>query len=475
MGAEKKSVFAKIAAFFTVRGMMKGKSTLGEVPTTKDAYTNFFKVAWPSAIESLLVGLVGSVDTMMVGTLGEGAIAAVGITNQPKFILLALIFSLNVGVTAVVSRRKGQNDREGANRVLRVCILLSGLISMTTSALGFLFAKPILLFAGAQQDYLVDAEIYFRILVVSLFFTALNLTINAAQRGVGKTKISMRTNVIANVVNLIFNYLLINGVGFFPKLGVAGAAIATCLGAMAACAISFLTLLQKNGYLSFFYKCSWKITRTIIAPVFKVSSSAFVEQVFMRIGFLLYAVIVARLGTTPYATHLICMNIISLSFCFGDGFGIAASALVGQNLGAKRPDLSMLYGKVGQRIAFLVSTVLFFIFIFGRTFLITLFSREPEIIALGAQIMIIVAFSTHAQSSQVVLSGCLRGAGDTRFVALVSILSIALIRPSLTWLLCFPLGMGLIGAWVTLIIDQFLRFICSYMRFNSGKWQKISL
>lgn len=461
--------------FFGIERMLKKTTPLGELPSTKKAYKTFFQVAWPSAVESLLVGLVGSVDTMMVGTLGENAINAVGITNQPKFILLAIIFSLNVGVTAVVARRKGQEDQNGANHTLRVVILLSALLSLLTSAMGFLFARPILQFAGADPIYLEDAVTYFRILCVSIVFTALNLTINAAQRGCGNTKISMRTNIVANVVNLIFNFLLINGIWFFPRWGVTGAAVASALGAVAACSISFATLLKRNSYLSLLRKSSWKLQRSVLTPVFRVSSSAFVEQVFMRIGFFAYAKIVADLGTTAYATHLICMNILNLSFCFGDGFGIASSALVGQNLGSKRPDLSTIYGKVGQRIAFLSSTALFVLFIAGRYFLMGLFSKEEAIITLGAQIMVIMAFSTHFQTSQVVLSGCLRGAGDSAFVAVSSMISIAVIRPVLTYVLCFPAGFGLAGAWIALIVDQGFRFLTSLWRFSGGKWAKIQL
>src|SRR5690606_23995716 len=117
------------------------------------------------------------------------------------------------------------------------------------------------------------------------------------------------------------------------------------------------TLFKKNNYLSFHFKSTWSLKKTVYNPIIKVASSAFIEQVFMRIGFLAYAAIIARLGTTEYATHLICMNILSLSFAFGDGLSIAASALVGQNLGAKRPDLSIIYGKTGQRLAFMISSV----------------------------------------------------------------------------------------------------------------------
>lgn len=468
-------VSAVLSYFFGIPQMLKKTKPLGEVPATSAAYKTFFRVAWPSALESLLVGLVGSIDTMMVGTMGENAINAIGITNQPKFVLLAIIFSLNVGVTAVVARRKGQGDQNGANRTLRAAILLSAALSLFASVLGFLFARPILIFAGADAVYLEDAVVYFRIICASIVFTSLNLSINAAQRGCGNTKISMRTNIVANIVNVIFNYLLINGIWIFPKWGVKGAAVATALGAFFACAISFATLLTKKGYLSLLRPCSQKAGSSILQPIFKVSSSAFIEQVFMRMGFFVYAKIVANLGPTPYATHLICMNILNLSFCFGDGFSIAASALVGQNLGSRRPDLSTMYGKVGQRIAFLASTALFILFIAARYPLIRLFSKEEAIINMGAQIMVIMALSTHFQTSQVVLCGCLRGAGDSAFVAVSSMISVAVIRPILTYVLCYPAGFGLAGAWISLIVDQGFRFVTSYWRFTSGKWAKIQL
>ncbi len=471
-----KSKFHTIFAYlFGIEHMMKNSTPLGDMPSGAAAYRTFLKVAWPSALESLLVALVSFFDTMMVSGLGENAINAVGITNQPKFILLAIIFSLNVGVTAVVARRKGQQDRDGANHTTRVAILLSAMLSLLTSTLGFLFARPILTFAGADPVYLEDAIAYFRILCVSIVFTALNLTINAAQRGCGNTKISMRTNIAANIVNITFNFLLINGIWIFPRLEVKGAAIATALGALTSCSISFATLLRKNGYLSLVRRGRWSPNAEVLSPIVKVSSSAFIEQVFMRIGFFAYAKIVAGLGPTPYATHLICMNILNLSFCFGDGLSIAASALVGQNLGARRPDLSTIYGKVGQRMAFICSTFLFVLFIAGRYELIRLFSKEEATIALGASIMVIMAFSTHFQTSQVVLNGCLRGAGDSAFVAATSMISIAVIRPILTYVLCYPAGLGLAGAWISLIVDQGFRFIAGFWRFSGGKWSKIKL
>lgn len=459
--------------YFSVKNMIKEEQKLGELSSSKEYYSLFLQLAWPSALEAVLVSLVGSVDTMMVGGLGEAAIAAVGITNQPKFILLSAIFSLNVGITAIVARRKGQGDKEGANNCLKQGILLSAILSIAMAILGYIFAENILTFAGASEDYLHNAISYFQIILVSIVFQALNLTINAAQRGVGNTKIAMYTNIISNLVNITFNYLLINGIGFFPRLEIRGAAIATAMGAAVACFISFSTLLKSNGFLTIRSKEQWGFKKDTIQLIGTISGNAMIEQVFMRIGFFAYNIIVAKLGTTEYAVHLICMNILNLSFSFGDGFGIAASSLVGQSLGEKRPDKSIIYGKIGQRIAFLISSLLFLVYYFGRHFLVSLFSSNPLVINMGASILIIVAFITHLQTSQVVISGCLRGAGDTKFVAIVSLISIGIFRPLLTWLLAYPLGLGLTGAWLSILADQGIRLLFNFYRFSSGKWTTI--
>jgi putative MATE family efflux protein len=461
--------------FFSIDYMLKKDEILGSLPTTREVYKNSFNMSWPCAFEAVLVSLVGSIDIMMVGGLGAEAIAAVGLTNQPKFVLLAMIFSLNVGVTAIVARRKGAEDFKGANSCLKQSIILSFIISLIMAISGYIFANEIMLFAGAGEDVINDSVAYYKILMVSIVFTSLSLTINAAQRGVGNTKISMRTNVVANIVNLIFNYFLINGVWIFPRLEVRGAAIATTLGSIVGFLMSVFSVYYNTRILDLRGKGNWKFDKATMKAFLSISGSSVVEQVFMRIGFFSFAIIVAALGTIAFATHQICMNVINLSFCFGDGLSAAAASLVGQNLGAKRPDKAKIYGKTGQRMAFIISTVLFFVFILARKQIIMLFNSEEHIVSLGGMIMIIIAFTTHAQTSQTVYNGCLRGAGDTKFVALISFISIALIRPGLAWILCFPANLGLKGAWIALFADQTMRYILGKKRFDSGKWTKIKI
>lgn len=455
--------------------MIKQEQIIGDIPPSKEVYRKTFDVAWPSAVESVLVNLINSIDTIMVGSIGASAIAAVGITNQPKFILLALIFSLNIGVTTVIARRRGEQNQQGANRCLRQAIMVCMGLSLLLSCIGFFGARPILSFAGAGQDILDEAVAYFRINMLGFVFMSVGLTINAAQRGAGNTKISMRTNLVANSINLILNYLLIGGNLGFPKMGVQGAALATIIGQLIAFIMSVLSIVKRNSFLVINREDKWNFDQETMSSVLKIASSAVVEQVFMRAGFFIYAKIVAGLGTAAFATHQICMNIIGLSFAFGDGFSTAVTSLVGQSLGANRSDMAQIYVKATKKIMYAISSLLFCIFIFGRAWLVGLFTDDMQIIQQGSQIMYVIAITTVAQTSALVYSGCLRGAGDAKFNAFVAFISIAILRPFNAWLFCYPIGLGLFGAWISLLIDQCIRWICNYLRFRGGYWKQIKV
>lgn len=452
--------------------MVKPSQKLGDSCPAEEMYRSFIRIAWPALMESVLIGLISFVDSVMVSTVGETAVAAVGLTNQPRMLFYAIFFSLSVAVNAIVSRRFGEKNQEGANRCLAMVLLISIALCVIFTGIAFAVSRPLLLFAGAQEDTIELAIPYFRICMIGMNFTVISLIINAAQRGCGNTRISMTTNLSANAVNLVFNALLINGLLFFPKLGVIGAAIATMLGNIASAVISIRSICIKDRFLRLDTAEMFKWDFDQLRTVFSIGSGSLVEQVFMRIGFFSYAKLVAELGTMEFATHQIVMSIITLSFTVGDGLGIASSALVGQNLGRKRPDMSIIYGRIGQRFGVCFSVLLVLIFTFGGGLLVRLFSDDPEVIRVGRHLLYIVAVTAPFQVAQVICRGCLNGAGDTKFTAVVSFISIALVRPVLTYILCYPMGLGVYGAWISLLIDQLTRFGFTMFRFRGDSWYK---
>ncbi|MFA7167514.1 MAG: MATE family efflux transporter [Sphaerochaetaceae bacterium] len=463
--------------FFSKKSMLGSIPERGPIPPVGDLVRRTMKMAWPAIIEQFLVSLVSFIDTVMVSVLGSYAIAAVGLCGQPRFITLIPFFGLNVAVSALVARRKGQGDRDSANRILLFSLKLAVLLTVIISVAGVAFADDMIRFAGSQPDTHPYAVAYFRIVVGGMAFNVFSLVINAAQRGAGNTMIAMKTNLTSNLINLVLNYCLIGGHFGFPALGVRGDAIATVSGSVVAMVMSFASIFRKDGFLYLFYgeKGKRKIDRFSLQSMWKVGSASLLEQMFLRIGFMTYAIIVAHLGTVAFAAHQIGMNIISLSFSLGNGLSIAAVALVGESLGKKRPDLARMYGRICQRFGLIFSLTIAACFLVAARDIFRLFSDEQVILDYGSSIMPIIAVIVILQIAQVIFSGCLRGAGDTKAVALISLISVTFIRPFSGWLFVYPLQAGLVGAWFGILVDQFMRFILTFTRYRSGKWLDIVL
>ena len=468
-------IWRRIVRFFTPEGMLGRTARVGELDSTGAVYRKFLLLAWPAMAESLLTALTGFVDGAMVGTLGDAAIAAVGLTNQPRLLFWSFFTTLNLGVLAVVARKKGEGDREGANDCLHIGLTVCAAMAVLIYAVSFFFAEPLLRFAGAEPDVLPYSVEYYRIVMAGLCIYSFALCINAAQRGSSNTRIAFTTSATLNIVNVVLNYLLIGGKFGFPALGTKGAAIATLCGNVAGLAVAIVSLCRRNGYLRFDLRRCFRTNRRILSAIWQVSSGAAAEQLVIRIGFFTFAKIVADLGTESFAAHQIGMNIVSLSFACGDGLGVAASALVGQNLGKKRPDMAMIYGKAGQRVGFFFSAVLFIMFTVFPTPIIGVFTETPHVVELTRGIMYFISLTSITQISQVIFSGCLRGAGDTKFMAVASLISIAIVRPTLCYFFCFTCGLDVVGAWVALFIDQSTRCAFSSVRFVRGKWMSIKL
>lgn len=434
-------------------------------------------MAWPSIIESFFVAFAGLIDSLMVSSLGSYAVAAVGLTTQPKFLGLSLFFALNVAVSALVARRRGEKNQEEANRILSTVIIFIIAAAFVLSIVFVALAGPIISLCGSNAETHDSAVAYFRIVMGGMIFNCIQMGINAAQRGAGNTKITMRTNVTSNTVNIIFNYLLIGGHFGFPALGIHGAALATVLGTVVACIMSILSIRKPEGFISVPYILSRKIKPAFSSFLLlvRVGYSVFFEQLLMRIGFMLTAIMAADQGTAAMAAHQVGMNIMGLSFSFGDGLQAAAVALIGRSLGAGDEKMAKEFGSICRLIGIIISVCLAVIYFFGARPLMGLFFEEEAIISIGVGIMRVIIFVVVFQISQVVYMGCLRGAGDTLYTAVASTISVTVIRTAVSYLGGYVLGFGIIGIWLGVLGDQVSRFIFASARFKAGKWTKIKI
>lgn len=446
---------------------------LAKVKRNKEHIKRAIKLAWPAVVESFFVAIVSFVDSFMVSQLGTYAVAAVGLTTQPKFLCLTLFMSVNVAVSALVARRKGQDDRESANRILLTALLCVVVALIVISTAAVVFADPLLHFVGSEPDTHDSAVVYFRIIMGGSVFQIISLIINAAQRGSGNTKIAMTTNVTSNLVNVVFNYLLIGGNLGFPRLGIAGAAIATVLGTVVACAMSIASLFRKISFVNIPYmiKNKLKATKKAFGDIVSFASNIIVEQLMARFGFFTTAVLAANLGTNAMAAHQVGLNVMHLTFAFGEGLQVAAVALIGESLGRKEKELAKKYGNICQGMGLVISIVLSVVLLLSGGMVYRLyFPKEPEVVKIGISLMRFLTIIVLCQISQVIFMGSLRGAGDVRFTAVACTISIALVRPLVSYLAAYPLGWGIVGIWTGIFIDQFARLILTALRFRSGKW-----
>ncbi|WP_025640419.1 MATE family efflux transporter [Schnuerera ultunensis] len=446
--------------------------------TTRDIV---LKTAGPVLIEVFLGTLFGMVDMMMLGRIAEpgeaaASIAAVGITNQVVFIALSLVQSLNVGATAMVARYVGAKKEGRIENVVRHVILLTQvLLVLPIFIFGLVYTDQIMKIIGAHQDTLMYGRNYFKVIIIGLIFQAFNFSIYAVLRGAGDTKTPMNINLKVNTLNVVGNAVLIYGLFGFPRLGVTGAGISTSFSQMIATLMLLRHIFKKNTIIKINLKNRFKFNRDIMYNLVKIGIPASLEQIAFRAGILVFVRIVSSLGTVAYATHQICLNISGLSFTPGQAFGIAASSLTGRSLGADDPDKAEEYIRTSGKIGAIIATTVGVIFFFFGSFIASLYTKDPNVIEEAAKILKVIAIIQPFQSSQLIIAGGLRGAGDTVWTLVAIFFSVLIVRVILAYLFIIKLELGLIGAWYAMFCDQVVRWGLIRYRFKTDKWKYISI
>ena len=444
----------------------------------KEHFKTCFNMAWPSILESFFMAFAGLLDSLMVSSLGPSAVASVGLTAQPKFVALAIFIAVNVSISALVARRRGEGRREDANQIVMTALLFALTAVTIISSIFLLNIDAILTFCGTNTDTHQDAVTYLSIIISGIIFNVIQMSINSAQRGSGNTKITMRTNIVSNTINVLGNWLLIGGHLGFPALGVRGAAIATVFGSFVASIMSILSIIGKDTFISIPFMIQSRIRPAIDAfkNIVKIGYSIFFEQLLMRIGFMATAIMAADQGTEAMAAHQVSMNLMGLAFSFGDGLQAAAVALIGHSLGAKLPERAKEYGSTCRFMGLTISIMLGFIYLgFGKFLFGLFFPEEPHIVQICINISYVIIITILFQISQVIYMGCLRGAGDTKYTAKCSMLSVTIIRTVFSYVGCYVLHWGIIGIWMGILADQLSRYIFASVRFKQGKWVNIKI
>ncbi|NLM37962.1 MAG: MATE family efflux transporter [Firmicutes bacterium] len=430
----------------------------------------------PAFIELVMSTLFGMVDMVMVGRLGPAAITAVGLTNQPFMLLLAIFAAVNIGTTTLVAWQIGAREVDKAEAVTRQALVVSLVLGSLVSGIGVFLAPVIVRFMGAGPDTFADATFYFQIVAAGLLFQVVNMGITAALRGAGETKIPMLYNVGSNLFNVFGNYVLIYGKLGFPRWEVAGAAVSTTVSRLLACLAGLYVLyLSRHSVIHLKLKADYRLHRPTIQRIFTIGLPAALEQFILQGGLMLFAKTVSTLGTLKFAAHQIGLNISGLSFAPSMAFGVAATTLVGQSLGAEKEEQAEDYAKIVHKIALAVAVFNGLLFVLFSHPMALVYTSDPVVSAEAAMVLKILSLALPGQSTQFALAGALRGAGDTMYPLYASALGIWVFRVAVAAIFVRIFHWGLAGAWAAFVMDQYTRSAVVYLRFRSGKWKHVRL
>lgn len=442
-----------------------------------------FYLAWPAIIEQLLITLVQYVDTAMVGSLGQNATAAVALTSSTNWLINGLCAAIAVGLSVPVGMSIGAKDFEKGKAVARQAVLIVLSLGALLTLLAQLLAPFIPVWLGADKAILADATAYFRIFSMAYLF---NLAINVASsiiRCCGDTRTPLIFNMMTNVINVVLNFLLIfpsRTLSIFGKeiymigagLGVKGAAIASAIATAFSGIMLMRALFSKRSIIPISLKDKYRFDKAIWKDMVRLGSPLALERATVSFGQIAITAMVTSLGTTSLAAHHLAITAESITYMPAFGISAAATTLVAQSLGANKKDLAVKYGKIciysGAAFMSLMGVFLYFC----SHFLVSIFSNEACVIALGGHILMIEAFSQPFFALNIVGSGALRGARDTRSPFLIGLIAMWGVRIPIAFVLINFFHTGVSGAWYAMVIGIMSAGLMTYIRFMRKKWLK---
>lgn len=434
------------------------------------------RLALPVTLSSLLQRAEGILAIMLVGGLGTEAIAAVGLSQLLIFIATTLLAGLSVSGTVVVAQLWGARRQEDAGEAA-VHLLAIGLGAATLLALsGWVLAPHLMNQLGADPQVIELATPYVRII-----FTILPLTISlqvlaSILQGTGDTRTPAVALILVNGVYFALAYPLIYGAAHLPILawigvppmGIRGAAWSMAIGE----AVGLAILLWRARPL---LCCPRGIRWDLIRSAWQVGAPASGERVLQQAGILLYTKLVISYGTVAYAAHQVGLSIEALSFLPGYGFAIAAASMVGQSIGAGKYQRATMENWEANRQAIVMMTAMGFVFYFAPTPLLHVFTNDPAVVALGVSFLKIVALIQIPLALTMVLSGSLRGAGDTRFIMGATFIGMWGVRLPAAYLAATLFPGTILAVWWGMVIDWTMRMGLMLWRFHSGRWRDIRI
>jgi putative MATE family efflux protein len=431
-------------------------------------------LAIPMTLEMVMESLFAVVDIFFVSKIGVNAIAAVGLTESLLTITYSMGWGLAIGTTAMVARRVGEKDNDGASVSAVQSIYLALIISIPTMIAGIFFAEDLLRLMGASEDIVETGAGYTKLIFGSNVIVILIFLINGIFRGAGDAALAMRALWIANGFNIVLDPMLIFGIGPFPELGIEGAALATVIGRSIGIVYQVYHLNNGKGLIKI-HKDNWKFKPSIVWKLVKLSSGVTAQFIIGSASWIFMMRIVSSFGSVALAGYTIAVRIIIFTLLPAWGFSNAAATMVGQNLGASQPERAeKSVWRTGQFNMMFMGIVMIF-FLFFANHIAGFFTDDPDVIANASLCLNIFALGYLFYAFGMVLVQSFNGAGDTRTPTLMNLFIFWMIQIPLAYLLAIRLAVGVEGVYYAIVITETLFSVVGYFLFKKGRWKTVKV
>ncbi|CAI7727367.1 MULTISPECIES: MATE family efflux transporter [Bacillus] len=436
---------------------------------SEKSHPSLFALTWPIFIEISLYMLMGSADTLMLSQYSDNSVAAVGVSNQLLNLLIVMFSFITTGTTIVIAQLLGAGRNQEATLVAYVSLGTNFLISFAISLLMFVLAVPILHIMGLSSELMPDATVFLQIVGLLSFIQALIMTYSAILKSYGFTRDTMYVTIGMNLLNVAGNYLVIFGPFGFPVLGVMGVALSTSFARLIGLTAMILIVRHRIG-LRFSFKRMFYIQRTHLKKLLKIGIPSAGEQLSYNGSQMIITLFITFMGTQALAAKVYTQNLMMFIMLFGAAISQGTQILIGRLIGAKEFDaayrrcMKSLYWAIA--ISLLSSTALSL----SSTHLLTFFTSNSEIIQIASLLLILTIVLEPGRSFNMVIINSLRAAGDAKFPVYMAMISMWGIGLPIAYLLGIQLEMGLIGVWISFIVDEWVRGIFMYRRWRSRVW-----
>ena len=432
-------------------------------------------LAGPAILEMLMHTLVCTADTAMVGRLTPADIAAVNLGAHMMFTIAAVFGALGTGATAMVARYVGAKDIKKAQQTASQAVGISIMLGLVIATLGIFLAKPIFLRLVSDPQVISLGTEYTRIVYIGAYFLIPQMVGNAIIRGTGNTFIPFLSAAVANIFNIVGDYVLIFGKFGFPALGSQGAAIATGTAQILGAAITFYYLFRGSGIIRLSIRKLFTFEKESVKSLVRLSVPAGLEVTMNEGSRLISSFWIAQLGTVAYAAHSVAVAGESLSFMPGYGFAVAAATLVGQRLGAGKPEEAVKSTKRSVLLGALLMGSVGVLFFTIPDKIMALFSTDKDTVYWAARSIRIGAFEQVPIAIAMIISGALKGAGDTDGPFRISLITNLGVRLPLIFIAVFVFKFPVTVVWMISVTQYVVEALLMTHRYRKGKWKTIKV